>query len=84
MKKGKSRNAATMRSEYKRGDFPGALARGKYTSRLAAKSNIVRLKPKIAAAFPTSEAVNAALAAVLRKGKTERIVSRSGVRGREK
>ena len=84
MKKVKSRNASTMRSEYKRGDFPTGLTRGKYTSRLATQSNIVRLTPKIAKAFPTSAAVNAALASVLRKEKTERAMSRSGGRAREK
>ena len=35
--------------------------RGKYVQRLAAGSNIVRLAPDVAAAFPTEEAVNEAL-----------------------
>lgn len=35
--------------------------RGKYVQRLAAGSNIVRLAPDVAAAFPTEEAVNDAL-----------------------
>ena len=35
--------------------------RGKYIERLAAGSNVVRLAPDVAAAFPTEEAVNDAL-----------------------
>ncbi|MBC7810943.1 MAG: hypothetical protein H7175_07355 [Burkholderiales bacterium] len=35
--------------------------RGKYVQRLAAGSNVVRLAPDVAAAFPTEEAVNDAL-----------------------
>ena len=35
--------------------------RGKYVERLAAGSNVVRLAPDVAAAFPTEEAVNDAL-----------------------
>ena len=38
----------------------------------AAKSNIVRLDPEIADAFPTSEAVNEALSVVLRAAKNAR------------
>ena len=35
--------------------------RGKYVQRLAAGSNVVRLAPDVAAAFPTEESVNDAL-----------------------
>ena len=44
--------------------------RGKYVQRLAAGSNIVRLAPDIAAAFPTEEAVNEALRLLLNIAKT--------------
>jgi hypothetical protein len=44
--------------------------RGKYAQRLAAGSNIVRLAPDVAAAFPTEEAVNQALRLLLNVAKT--------------
>ena len=44
--------------------------RGKYVQRLAAGSNIVRLAPDVAAAFPTEEAVNDALRLLLNVAKT--------------
>lgn len=40
--------------------------RGKYAKQYAAGTNIVRLAPDIAAAFPTEEAVNEALRFVLK------------------
>lgn len=39
--------------------------RGKYTQRLAHGSDVVRLAPDVAAAFPTDEAVNEALRLLL-------------------
>ena len=44
--------------------------RGKYVQRLAAGSNIVRLAPDVAGAFPTEEAVNEALRLLLKVAKT--------------
>jgi len=44
--------------------------RGKYVQRLAAGSNIVRLAPDVAAAFPTEEAVNEALRLLLKVAQT--------------
>lgn len=44
--------------------------RGKYVQRLVAGSNIVRLAPDVAAAFPTEEAVNEALRLLLKIAKT--------------
>lgn len=41
--------------------------RGKYAKQYAAGTNIVRLEPDVAAAFPTQEAVNEALRFVLKK-----------------
>ena len=46
-----------MRPEY---DF-SAGERGKYARRFQEGTNVVVLEPDVAAAFPTSEAVNAAL-----------------------
>lgn len=43
--------------------------RGKYAQRLAYGSNIVRLAPDVAAAFPTEEAVNEALRLLLQTAR---------------
>lgn len=59
----------TLRSEYKRSDFPAGFARGKYAARVAASSNIVVLEPEVATAFPNSAAVNEALRAILQVAK---------------
>lgn len=54
-----------LRAGYRRSDFKKGFVRGKYAARLAAGSNVVVLSPRIAAAFPTSAAVNRALARLL-------------------
>lgn len=69
MNKRKSKDQDTLRDEYKRSDFPGGLARGKFASRAAAASNIVVLDPDLATAFPDSAAVNQALRTVLKAAK---------------
>lgn len=53
-----------LRPEYKRSDF-GVMERGKYAGKARAALKIAVLKPEIAKAFPTSEAVNDALAMML-------------------
>jgi hypothetical protein len=53
-----------MRTEYDFASMPGGV-RGKYVERLRRENNIVVLDPEMAAAFPTGEAVNAALRGVL-------------------
>jgi hypothetical protein len=73
MQKGKRPNGKEMRREYKRSDFPKGLVRGKYAARVRAGSNVVRLDPDIASAFPTSEAVNEALSTVLKAAKNARM-----------
>ena len=54
-----------LRPEYRREDFPDGLVRGKHAAAMARGSNIVRLDPDVARAFPSSEAVNEALRALL-------------------
>ena len=76
MKKRKSSRSDEMRREYKRSDFPKGFVRGKYAARVAANSNIVRLDPEIAEAFPTSKAVNEALGVMLRAAKKARLPKR--------
>ena len=55
-----------LRKEYTLKDFPNGLERGKYAARMAEGSNIVRLDPDIARAFPDSLSVNEALRSLLR------------------
>ena len=66
-----------MRSEYKRSDF-AKLERGKFYAEVAAGTSVALLEPAIAKAFPTSKAVNEALAGLLvLTEKTSRITQRS-------
>ena len=48
MKKAKQKEKDDLRVEYKRSDFSGSLARGKYAKRIREASNIVVLKPEVA------------------------------------
>ncbi len=84
MKKARTDRRDTLRREYKRSDFPSGLVRAKYSARVAAGTNVVRLDPEIAAAFPTSEAVNEALGGVLRAARVARPTKRSSGRERDK
>jgi len=74
----------TLRPEYRQSDFPGGLVRDKYSKRVVEGANLVRLDPEIAAAFPTSEAVNAALAGLLRKASPANSTQMAGRRSRSK
>lgn len=60
MKKG----SGELRPEYKRSDFT-KLERGKFYKAAAKGTSVVLLDPAIAKAFPTSDAVNAALLGLL-------------------
>ncbi len=53
-----------MRAEYKRSDF-GKLERGKYYKEVVKGTSVALIDPKLAKAFPTSEAVNEALGGLL-------------------
>lgn len=53
-----------MQAEYDFASMPGGV-RGKYVERLRQENNIVVLDPEVAAAFPTGDAVNAALRGML-------------------
>ena len=65
-----------MRDEYKRADFV-TLERGKFHKEAAKGTAVALLDPAIAKAFPTSEAVNAALRALLTlTEQTSRITGR--------
>ena len=71
MRKPSSRKRDEMRSEYDFASMSGGV-RGKYARRLKSASNIVRLDPEVAKAFPNDEAVNEALRVVIRASKALR------------
>jgi hypothetical protein len=66
-----SRPSSDMRDEYNFASMPGGI-RGKYVERLRRESNIVVLEPEVAEAFPTGEAVNAALRGMLNTARAVR------------
>jgi hypothetical protein len=70
MKKASRRLADDMRPEYDLASL-GPGVRGKYAGRLKG-TTLVALQPEVAAAFPTAEAVNEALRAVLRSSTVNR------------
>lgn len=59
MKKVKSEMTDELRPEYKRSDF-GEIVRGKYTNRIKAETNVVLLKPDVAAT-PSAISINVTL-----------------------
>lgn len=67
MKKAKSKDDE-IRSEYKREDL-GVGVRGKYYQSYIESHNLVLLKPEVAEAFPSEEAVNDALLSLIRIAK---------------
>ena len=80
MKKGSRRVPDDLRPEYDLAEL-GPGVRGKYAGRLKG-TTLVALQPEVAAAFPTSEAVNAALRAVLRARTVVRRSTRPRSRAR--
>lgn len=81
MKKVKSIVADELRPEYKREDF-GVMVRGKYAARFKAGSNVVLLRPEVARAFPTGEAVNDALLGLINLAKSAARPTRRSTRTR--
>ena len=67
MKKVKKKDG--IRPEYKRENL-GVGVRGKYYDAYQESHNVVLLKPEVAKAFPTEEAVNEALMSLIRVAKT--------------
>ena len=62
----------------------GVGIRGKYFKRFSQGSNVVVLRPEIQKAFPTSEAVNKALASLLAFTQaTQGLTQRSTARGKK-
>lgn len=77
------RDKDEMRPEYKRSDF-AKLERGKFHAEATAGTYVVILDPAIAKAFPTSKAVNEALAGLLASDRKKSRVTRPPVRTRAK
>jgi hypothetical protein len=82
MKKADSRQDE-LRPEYDFSKLKGGV-RGKYSRRFRAGTNIVRLEPELARAFPTDEAVNEALRTVVRATRALRTARRPNKMKREK
>jgi hypothetical protein len=61
MKKGKSED---LRQEYTRGNL-GKGVRGKWLKEYRAGTNLVLLRPEVAAVFPTEQSVNDALSSLI-------------------
>jgi hypothetical protein len=72
-----------MRSEYKRSDF-ARLERGKFYAEVAKGTTVVLLSPENAEVFPTSQAVNDALAGLVAPNKQASRVTRRSARTRAK
>lgn len=73
-----------MRSEYKRTDFV-KLERGKFFKEVAKGTSVALIDPKLAKAFPTSDAVNQALRGLLALAdETARITGRSKLAARKR
>lgn len=70
MKKAKSRGE-DIRAEYQRSDL-GVGVRGKFYAQYRKGHNLALLRPEVAAAFPTDEAVNDALLSLVRIARATR------------
>ncbi|MBX9895546.1 MAG: hypothetical protein K2Y09_10245 [Nitrosomonas sp.] len=70
-----------MRKHYSREDL-GKGIRGKYLKDYQSGINLVLLRPEVAAAFPTTEAVNDALMGLLKVAESAGITSRSRTRAK--
>ena len=75
MKKVNQIRKDVLRPEYRREDL-GKGVRGKYHRAYVKGTNLVLLNPDIAAAFPTSEAVNDALRTLLKVAKSSARLTR--------
>ncbi len=58
-----------MRAEYYPEDFPDGFVRGKYVQRIKESSNVVVLKPEVAAVFKNEDEVNDALLSLIELAK---------------
>ena len=82
MKKAKTAVGNDLRPEYRREGL-GKGVRGKYFSFYQKGSNLVLLNPDVAKVFPTSEAVNEALRALLQLTEQTKKLTRRSTRTRQ-
>ena len=61
-------------------NMDGKGVRGKYFAKVSKGSNVVKLDPEIAKAFPSADAVNAALASVIEISKLTNMSRRTSKR----
>ena len=76
MKKNVSRLRDELRPEYDASLLRGGV-RGKYAARYREGTNLVRLAPDVAQAFPDDESVNEALRLLMKVAKTQTDQTRS-------
>jgi hypothetical protein len=81
MKKARPKADDDMKAEYTRADL-GPLVRGKYFERLHKPTDVVRLDPDVAAAFPNGRAVNNALRSLIQAAPPTRRRPAVGKRSR--
>lgn len=74
-KESKSPATDDLRAEYDFSSMAGGV-RGKYAAALRRGSSVVLLEPDVAAAFPSADAVNTALRAVIQASQVMRRVRR--------
>ena len=72
-----------VRPEYRREDL-GKGVRGKYLKAYRRGTNLVLLRPEVAAAFPTDEVVNKALSTIIEVAEHAGITSKRSTRTRKK
>ncbi len=80
MKKASRKRDDDLRPEYDFSSLKGGV-RGKYFRRLRSGTNIVRIEPELAKAFPTDEAVNEALRTVMRASRALKRARRLPTKG---
>ena len=80
MKKASRKRDDDLRPEYDFSSLKGGV-RGKYFRRLRSGTNIVRIEPELAKAFPTDEAVNEALRTVMRASRALKRARRRPTKG---
>ena len=76
----KAKTADPLDRKFTLESMQGKGIRGKYLTKVAKGSNVVKLDPEIAKVFPSSDAVNAALASVIEISKLPNMPRRTAKR----
>jgi hypothetical protein len=75
VKKANRKSTNHLRPEYDFASMKGGV-RGKYAKRYNSGTNLILLDPELAKTFPTDEAVNEALRAILKMTETVRLATK--------